>query len=266
MPILNNKTLAMLHMMPGELRNTVYEAYFPSLPASKTPLARAHEYRPSTGLCLADRGLASETLGYLKPIAAAWKETTWTVDLDHFFPAAVPDAGEHDTLGAILPEDVTARLTDADAKCIRTIEFSTSAFVLPAREGANVLAKLFLFSVRLLSTGRMVIETPLLEEEWQSFSGLQVNVRVVGLLTRLHVSLCTKRWCDQRSGRTTSDRRAWTAVEIRKVLCELSCIISGLKAEGVKKEAEVVAWAEAWRCWMGGACGMDGFRGRGRCG
>lgn len=237
-------TLAMLHDAVGEIRNLVYDNYFPGLPAASTPLASAHEHRPDTGLCFVDKGVWSETQGYLEPFSKAWKDCVWTVDADRFVPAQVQEAGIA-LVGITSPADVVANLTDADAARIETIEISTSAFALPEAAGEGALTVPFVFQVHRLSTNRLLLSVPMADEWWQR-DDVVVHESVSDLLVRLHQYLCAARWWDkyQRAG-----CQVWTAKEIGQLLEVVGSIIAGCKAEGQAAAGvgpRVLAWGEVW--------------------
>lgn len=260
----NKPVLSLIQAMAPEIRNLVYEAYFPGLPPAKTPLLRAHEYSPSTGLCFVDKGVCSETLAYLAPIRDAWKSCTWTVDLDHFFPPIVPGA-QTALCGAVRPADITARLADADAGRVRTLEFSTSAFALPAREGVDVLTAPFTFTITRLSTHRVIISSPLIEAQWRTDGDLLVDADICVLLSALHEALADKAAEDRLRARAAgrgSGRHAWDAQELRGLLEVVQKVMRAVLVRRTVDPAwtaKEVPWAAVW-AWLDANGVWDGER------
>ena len=196
--------LSILYTIPAEIRNVVYDHYFPSLPPASTPLQDAYKYSPSTALCFVDKTIHSETTGYLTELRAAWNTTTWTINLDDFFPRLdVPDRTHPQPL--LTPKDVVTNLSNADTAQIHTLSFTTSAFALPHSEHQRNLTTPFTFTLRRLSTHRIILSTPLNEAEWATVNNvvneeknhpLHLDPCIPDLLLAVHSSLLEKQYVD----------------------------------------------------------------------
>lgn len=243
---------SMMAKLPGEIRNIVLENYFPAIPPTKAPLITAHEYRLSTDLCFASKGLASETLAYLQPVRNGWNNATWQVNLDDLAgPTVDPIEGSK---RAIQPCDITANLTDADAARIHTLEFSTAVFVLPhtaPEDKIPTLSTSFTFAIHRSSTHRLAISTPLLDDWWKKTPDLLVDNRICGLLRAAHLAVCEKLAWDKKSG---LGRHVWTVREIRILITMLKDAVNELLEEGEEgamKWLEVYSEAEDCGVWEG---------------
>lgn len=231
--------LSMMARIPGEIRNLIYENYFPAVPPTKAPLTAAREYRLDTGLCFTSRAFASETLGYLQPVRNGWNNTTWQVNLDD------QAAGMIDPIDglerSIQPADITADLTDADAAHIHTLEFSTCVFVLPRtapEDNLPTLSTPFTFTIHRSSTNRLAISTPLLDDCSMTNSNLLVDSRICRLLRAAHLAACAKLAWDKKSG---LGRHVWTVREITILIALLNSAVMALLVEG---EEGMMSWME----------------------
>lgn len=211
---------SILHTIPGEVRNAIYDHVFPSLAAAMTPLQDAHKYMPSIALCAVEKAIRSETTGYLSQLRTAWNATTWTINLDDFFQR--PNIADRSRLQSLPTLDsVLSGLTDAAAAQIHTLSFTASSFMLPPSEEQRDLTTPFTFTLHRTSTHRIHLSTPLNEQEGLTVNNtvndeknhpLHLDPLIPSLMLAIHTRLLEKLYVDAFV--TKRGRHAWTVHEL----------------------------------------------------